>query len=130
MASKVERNTKTPDEAGTSLVCRDTGGTPGFVYFVRAGRTNTLKIGWARSDVEKRLRELQTGCPHTLHLIGFMPGSQAEERDWHYRFCHLRTRGEWFRLDGDLRSAINRLAVDRPDYTSYLHLSVMTRYAA
>lgn len=35
---------------------------PGFVYFIRAGRTNNVKIGWAL-DVDKRLAALQTGSP-------------------------------------------------------------------
>lgn len=101
---------------------------PGFIYFIRAGRTPNVKIGWAR-DPERRLDTLQTGCPHKLHLIGFAPGTPADETDWHYRWEALRARGEWFRLSNGLRYAINdRLHL--PDATCFIHIKTNWREAA
>lgn len=96
------------------------GDSPGFVYFVRAGRTHSVKIGWA-IDPERRVEALQTGSCHKLHLIGFAPGEPADETDWHYRYAHLRERGEWFRLGNDLRHAIND-RLGEAGATQYIHV--------
>lgn len=106
----------------------DPGENSGFVYFIRAGRTNSVKIGYAK-NVEKRLATHQTSSPHKLELIGFLPGTIADESDWHDRFRDHRIRGEWFELAMDLRCAINALALERPDFTQYLRLSLLTRGA-
>jgi hypothetical protein len=78
----------------------------GFVYFIRAGRMRAIKIGWA-NDAEARLAALQTASHHKLHLIGYLPGSHADEQEWHDRFRSLRIRGEWFNLTDEIREAIN-----------------------
>lgn len=92
----------------------------GFVYFIRAGRTYSVKIGWAR-DPENRLDQMQVGCPHKLHLIGFAPGSHGDEKEWHHTWPQLRQRGEWFRLDEALRSAINA-RLHQADATRFIHI--------
>lgn len=107
---------------------RDQMANPGFVYFIRAGRTNAVKIGWA-VDPHKRLEALQTGSPHRLYLVAYTPGSHADEQDWHERYRAARIRGEWFTLTGDLRHEINRLHVIVEGAVSYLHLSILTRGA-
>jgi hypothetical protein len=100
----------------------------GHVYFIRAGRTNLVKIGWAK-DVDKRHRELQTASPHPLHLIGYMPGSLFDEAAWHERFAHVRVRGEWFRLTTELRGVIGRLPYQDRGFVQFLRLSLLTRNA-
>lgn len=102
----------------------DQSRTTGYIYFIRAGRTPWVKIGWAL-DPEKRLGELQTGNPHKLHLIGYLPGTQRDETGWHYRHAHNGRRGEWFPLTVELREAINGLAVRDCGFVRYLHLSIM-----
>jgi len=74
----------------------------GFVYFIEASESGFLKIGWAKDPV-KRLRELQTGCPYELTILGQCPGSLEDEAAFHRTYADLRVRGEWFRLDGALR---------------------------
>jgi hypothetical protein len=101
----------------------------GFVYFVRAGRTNHVKIGWAKSDVEKRVRGLQCGCPHQLHLIAYVPGTLLDECEWHRRFADCRVRGEWFVLSYELRMAINCLFRTHPGAVSFTMLSILGRLA-
>lgn len=102
--------------------------SPGFIYFVRAGQTNTVKIGYA-TDVEKRLSNLQCASHHELRLIGHLPGSRDDEAGWHQRFAKERIRGEWFKLSARLREGINDLALQRCGYVSYIHLSLLTRNA-
>jgi hypothetical protein len=64
-----------------------------------------VKIGIAR-DVDQRLRNLQTGSPEDLFLIGTMVGGKAAERDIHRRFHECHIRGEWFRMCPALREFI------------------------
>jgi hypothetical protein len=104
-------------------------GTPrprkrGFVYFIRAGRTNAVKIGWA-GNPEIRIR----ASPHPLYMIGHMPGTMFDEADWHSRFEAERIRGEWFTLSERLRIAINGLSVSDCGFVQYLSLSILTRNA-
>jgi hypothetical protein len=101
----------------------------GFIYFVRAGRTNAVKIGYA-ANPEDRVRELQCASPHQLHLLGYMPGSKFDEADWHRRFGKERIRGEWFTLSFNLRSAINELSIADCGFVQYLALSLLSRNAA
>jgi hypothetical protein len=73
------------------------------IYFIEAVGAGLLKIGFTDRDPLERLRELQTGCPHTLRLLGTCPGTQADERQFHELWATTRTTGEWFRIDDRLR---------------------------
>jgi Meiotically up-regulated gene 113 len=75
------------------------------LYFIRSGHDGPVKIGRAARPAG-RLRELQTGSPFPLHLLGTIPGGGHLERDLHARFNWLRIRGEWFRPDKTLLSYI------------------------
>jgi hypothetical protein len=79
--------------------------TKRFVYFVACD--GFVKIGVA-NNVEKRIRELQVGCPHTLDLIGLAEGGRELEAAYHKRFRKLRVAGEWFRLAPPLTDEIMR----------------------
>ena len=68
-----------------------------YVYFIHAPESGVVKIGSA-ADPEKRLRELQTGCPTPLRLIGRSAcPSDTAEKELHQKFTADRVRGEWFR---------------------------------
>jgi hypothetical protein len=69
--------------------------TPPQLVYVIAAPDGTSKIGIA-GDPEKRLRELQTGSPVLLTLVGAMPGGLALERLLHRRWAAHRIHGEWF----------------------------------
>lgn len=69
----------------------------GFVYAIHAKGTRRVKIGYS-VEPEKRLNELQTGCPYSLILIGVRPGTVELERTIHRRLKPLRLEGEWFRM--------------------------------
>lgn len=76
----------------------------GFVYFVMF-LDEYIKIGWSK-DVHARIRELQTGSPEDLVLLGFCHGDPTDERNLHHQFRHLRIRGEWFAADLTLQHFI------------------------
>jgi hypothetical protein len=65
-----------------------------YVYVLRAP-DGTSKIGIA-GDPAQRLRDLQTGSPVVLKLVGVMPGGLSLERLLHRRFAAHRLHGEWF----------------------------------
>lgn len=66
------------------------------VYFVREGLLGPIKIGYAL-DVERRLKDLQTGNPRELVLLAVMPESnEYEETILHTTFQFCALRGEWY----------------------------------
>lgn len=76
--------------------------TGGWIYFIRAGATNRMKIGYT-SNVDtlwQRVSTLQTGAADSLDLLDRFPGNKTLERLCHHVFCHLRIHGEWFRNEG------------------------------
>jgi hypothetical protein len=71
-----------------------------FVYFIQAKNSKKVKIGRA-VDPEKRLKELQTGNPEELSILGLIDCESIYEADCreeqlHKEFQHLRLQGEWF----------------------------------
>jgi hypothetical protein len=81
---------------------------PGFVYFMRHGRTGLIKIGYS-SKPAAREKTLQAEDPG-LELVFSMSGSRETERRLHLKFHSKRVRGEWFSLDSDdLENAVGVL---------------------
>lgn len=76
----------------------------GFVYFVH-GDTGRVKIGFT-TDPVKRFGSLRTNCPDRLTLLGLLPGTKDDEREWHKRFEGDHLFGEWFRSTSELRREV------------------------
>lgn len=75
-------------------------------YFIAAFDTDQLhsiKIGESE-DPSKRLRELQTGCPLELRIMGAT--RKYHEKELHRQFAHLWVRREWYRPAPDLLTFI------------------------
>jgi hypothetical protein len=70
----------------------------GFVYFAYIGETAPvyIKIGFSRYDPHKRLKNLQTGCPFPIKLLGFVIGRMVQEEELHDVLKDYRIQGEWF----------------------------------
>lgn len=83
---------------------------PGFVYFVY-GDSGRVKIGYT-GDPLKRFGHLRTNCPDKLTLLGLIPGTKEDERQWHEMFRSDHLFGEWFRstmaLKREIRAAKTR----------------------
>ena len=71
----------------------DEGG--GHVYFIQQGEDGPIKIGFS-TDVEGRLKSLQTATPYPLVLLGVMEGNITTEARLHGLFQFCRLSGEWF----------------------------------
>jgi hypothetical protein len=67
-----------------------------FIYFIQAGPTGPIKIGYAK-DAKQRCRALQIACHTELRLIIAMRAPQSAEGALHAFFKRERVRGEWFR---------------------------------
>jgi hypothetical protein len=74
-------------------------GKPGYVYFLRNGRT--VKIGFTTS-IKSRIRSIQTSCAEAVEVLMVMPGTEGTEKFLHKRFSDSHIGGEWFSLVGAL----------------------------
>jgi hypothetical protein len=71
-----------------------------YVYFIRIANTPIVKIGMS-TDPERRLKDIQWGCPCPLELVGWIKCRDAQlfESFFHQKFSNVRLKGEWFLLD-------------------------------
>lgn len=76
------------------------GDAEGFIYFIGAGEPQPIwvKVGFTAGNPMARLKNLQTGCPLPLNLIGYVLGTVVGEQELHDVFRGERTVGEWFVL--------------------------------
>lgn len=74
----------------------------GRIYLIRSGDSDVVKIGFA-FDVEKRLRELQTGSPEKLSIVATVPGDIKTEQMLHKNYASSHIRGEWFHETPEIR---------------------------
>lgn len=70
----------------------------GYVYFVRDVAFGKIKIGYAKSDLDRRLNTLQAGCPQEIQLVAFIRTKNANklEKELHRKYASKHYRGEWF----------------------------------
>lgn len=78
-------------------------GADWFTYFVMSDDYK-IKIGRS-TDVESRIKSLQTSSPGRLRLVGAISGDF--EKSFHKRFNDIRLSGEWF--DFSDRSRLDEL---------------------
>ena len=77
------------------------------IYFIGNLDEMICKIGTS-VDVEQRLSDLQTGSPFELFLLKLIKGGGRElERIYHNEFDAYHMRGEWFKIQGDLKKFLS-----------------------
>ena len=64
-----------------------------IVYLLHAEDTKRYKIGTTSSTVERRLKELQTGCPFKLRPVKSVVGGLNKEYKIHDKFKEYRSQG-------------------------------------
>jgi hypothetical protein len=72
-----------------------------FIYLIGdAGQDNTFKIGVTRGDINKRIKQLQTGNGEEIYLVNFYETNYPFfiERSLHLKFFPKQKRNEWFNL--------------------------------
>lgn len=73
-----------------------------FVYLLGdSGQDNTYKIGITRGNVEKRIKQLQTGNSNDIYIINYHETKYPFylERILHTRFNLKQKKNEWFELN-------------------------------
>ncbi len=72
-------------------------GNGGWVYVVDAPGSGLAKIGYcATGNLNRRMRELQSGSPVRLDLVALGRGGTQLEATWQQRFKAHRRHLEWF----------------------------------
>lgn len=71
------------------------------LYILQMAVTGQIKVGRS-NDVARRLLQLQTGCPHRLHIILHAQGQGYREKAIHrlMGYRQIRSGGEWFTEEG------------------------------
>jgi T5orf172 domain len=80
-----------------------------MIYFIRAGQSGPVKIGYTECAVEKRVACLQIGNPEPLRLLHVCSGGLDREQWIHRLFDHARVHGEWFAPCDELMNYIECL---------------------
>lgn len=104
----------------------------GKIYFFTNGES--IKIGFTKNSVQKRLKQLNTGSDKQLYYLGYINGTMEDEETLHKRFSRLRLRdnGEWFEADQELLDYINsvnlepNIYVDKNEYYDNRVMALMS----
>ena len=80
-----------------------------MIYFIQNTTDQLIKIGYAKTSVNDRMKTLQCGNPSKLVLLLAMDGDLHYEAACHKLFKSLRVRGEWFRPGKKLMDRIDEL---------------------
>lgn len=84
------------------LFCRSNKPVKGaFVYLMHDKTNDFLKIGYSENPI-RRHKEIVHGSTNEISLLGFFPGSMANEHIVHGIFKKSRVKREWFRNDTDI----------------------------
>lgn len=76
------------------------------LYIIGNISKEICKIGISDTP-EKRLKSIQTGCPYKVNILSYYPDLDYKtEKDLHRRFRESRLRGEWFRINDEIRKLI------------------------
>jgi len=67
-----------------------------MIYFIQAGESGPIKIGYTKGSIEKRIAQMQTGCHEELKCRYKMDGDRETEKNIHKYIEPFRVRGEWF----------------------------------
>jgi hypothetical protein len=66
-----------------------------YVYIIQGEAGTEVKVGFT-VDVDKRLKELQTGNPKILRPLIVLLAPPEVERQYHRQLAKSRVNGEWF----------------------------------
>lgn len=83
----------------------------GLVYVIGNKEFKLCKIGFS-TDINKRIKSLQTGCPFKIEILAIITGSYEIEKQLHLKYKKYNTTGEWFRIEEDLEIDLNNFEND------------------
>ena len=99
------------------------------IYFVTEGKH--IKIGYTTQDIEKRIKQLNTGSVQNISLLGWIYGDKAKEKELHIRFAQSRVRynGEWFEPTENLLDFINENNLEPNSYVDFVDGKLMRLFS-
>lgn len=74
-----------------------------YVYVVRINEF--VKIG-VSTDPEHRRNTIQSSSPYPVELLAVFDGGQEEEDRLQHLFKQYHERGEWFRVEGEMKKHV------------------------
>ncbi len=86
----------------------------GSIYFIQPVRGGLIKIGYTTQPVAERAKELQSGSPLPLRVLGWWTGDTSEESTLHTLFQDSWAYGEWFKSSMRLTDLIERRRLAPP----------------
>ncbi|MES0207898.1 GIY-YIG nuclease family protein [Mesorhizobium sp. M0028] len=86
----------------------------GFIYAIESG--GRIKLGYSKKP-NVRLNKIASDTPFPCILLGYWPGTVADELDVHAKFHECRTRGEWFMVTEPLLAFIAANVIPVPAST-------------
>lgn len=90
-----------------------------MIYFIANEEQQIVKIGYTKENPILRLANIQIGNPYLLNMICVIDGEISDERQLHKDFEHLRLQGEWFTLNNEIKSLIDKYN-DGDCYKNYI----------
>lgn len=86
----------------------------GYVYLLSNSKEKEYKIGVTKSDIDKRIKKLQTGSAEPIYLIRFYYSEHPFllERWLHQQYFSKRMEGEWFYLEDNEVSEFEQHCLD------------------
>lgn len=91
----------------------------GFIYLINKENTRDYKIGITKNNVEKRLKQLQTGSSSLLLLINTFESVFYKQIEKLLHRHHLKNHvhGEWFEMDDDVVFSFKDLCIKYEEIT-------------
>lgn len=85
-----------------------------IVYIVKIESERKYKIGYTKRKLEKRLKELQTGCPDVIEPVWYFKSKYVTKLEsyLHRQFKDKKIEGEWFLLENEDIDNIKRECVN------------------
>ncbi|PWJ93574.1 Meiotically Up-regulated Gene 113 (MUG113) protein [Mesorhizobium loti] len=80
----------------------------GHIYAIECA--GHVKLGYSENP-ERRLNKIAADTPFPCDLLGYWPGTKADELDIHQKFQSTRARGEWFVATEELLSFVSQHVV-------------------
>jgi hypothetical protein len=80
-----------------------------YVYVLFNG-VDAVKIGKSKKPFARK-KELQTGSPHKLELIGQIVGDEELEHTIHRALESQRMSGEWFKFNDETKAVLKSLSI-------------------
>lgn len=80
----------------------------GFIYAIECG--SRIKIGFSKKP-DARFNKIASDAPFPCVMLGYWPGTIADELEVHAKFRAIRSHGEWFASTTEILAFIADMVV-------------------